>query len=277
MTDTVAVGFFDGVHRGHQALLRGANRVLTFRNHPLSVLCPARAPRLLMSSDERIARLRAHGIREVVALEFTPDFASMTPEAFATSFLAGARVQCGANWTFGAKGGGDAGFLRARGFEVRVVPNVLYKGERISSTRIRAALEKGEVSDARAMLGHDFCVSGTRFVGKGEGHRLGFPTVNVRPENLFLRLPHGVYLVAVGGRKALANYGIAPTFGARAWQKPVFELHFLMPEEPPLPDDGATVSFSLLRFIRPERAFASAEDLKAQIARDVDSVAPFFS
>lgn len=275
MTDTVAVGFFDGVHRGHQALLNGATRVLTFRNHPLSVLCPARAPRLLMSPDERIASLRACGAREVVALDFTPDFSTLTPEAFATSFLAGSRVQCGANWTFGAKGGGDAGFLRARGFEVRVVPDVLYKGERISSTRIRATLEKGDVPDARAMLGHDFCVSGTRFVGKGEGRRLGFPTVNVRPENLFLRLPHGVYLVSVDGRKALANYGVAPTFGARAWQEPVFELHFLSSEDKPLPDDGATVAFSLLRFIRPERTFASEDALKEQIARDVASVAPF--
>ncbi len=273
--ETVAVGFFDGVHVGHQAILRGASRVVTFRNHPLSVLCPARAPRLIMSADERLAALRAQaGVREVVALDFTPAFAALPPDEFARAFLGSARVQCGENWTFGAKGVGNAALLRALGYEVNVVAPVLFDGARVSSTRIRATLEQGLIKEAVAMLGHDFRVTGTRFAGKGEGRRLGFPTVNVRPTHLELKLPRGVYVVAVDGHRALANYGVAPTFDDRAWASPVFEVHFPFSDASFL-DGRETVAVELLTFIRPERIFPSVDDLKAQISRDVAAFQAF--
>ena len=137
---TVAVGFFDGVHLGHRAILSGADVALTFRNHPLSVVAPERAPRLLMDFDSRVAAIRACGVREVRAFDFTPEFARLLP----AEFLAEAgisretEVRCGSNWRFGRGGEGDAEWLRARGYRVTVVPSVSYRGEGVSSTRIRA-------------------------------------------------------------------------------------------------------------------------------------------
>ena len=168
---SVAVGFFDGVHLGHQAILKGADAALTFRNHPLAVLSPDRAPRLLMDAEERLAAIRACGVGEVVALNFTPEFARLSPEEFLA--MAGitrkVKVRCGDNWRFGRGGAADATWLRAHGYSVEVIPAVEYRGEAVSSTRIRAALERGEVEDACAMLGRPFEVRGEVFAGKGEG------------------------------------------------------------------------------------------------------------
>jgi riboflavin kinase / FMN adenylyltransferase len=271
----LAVGFFDGVHLGHQEILRGADAALTFRNHPLSVLAPELAPRLLMRPEDRFAAIRNCGVAEVVALDFTPELAALSPAAFLDRLstlvpLEALSVRCGANWHFGAGGTGDAAFLRSRGIGVTVVPFAEYRGERISSTRIRSALESGDVTAANAMLGRAFAVSGTVFRGKGEGSNLGFPTVNLRPANLALKLPFGVYAVRVGDATGVANYGLAPTMGPRAWTEPTLEIHF--PDGAP---DGlaaeSVLSVSLLRFVRPERTFASAAELQRQIAEDVKS------
>ena len=267
---TAAVGFFDGVHLGHRAILSGADVALTFRNHPLSVVAPERAPRLLMDFDSRVAAIRACGVREVRAFAFTPEFARLSP----AEFLAEAgisretEVRCGSNWRFGRGGEGDAEWLRARGYRVTVVPSVSYRGESVSSTRIRAALERGEVEDANAMLGRPFSAAGVPFSGKGEGTRIGCPTVNLRLDSMGIRLPRGAYAAEVCGVRAVANWGVAPTFGTRAWESPVLEVHFLSPV-PALPSSRIHVSF--LRFIRPERKFDSLDSLRAQIALDCES------
>lgn len=264
---TLAVGFFDGVHVGHQAILKGADAALTFRTHPLAVLAPARAPRLIMDFESRVAAIHACGVREVAALDFTPETARLSPG----EFLARAGVspdthfRCGVNWRFGRNGAGDAAFLRGCGYSVEVVPSVEFDGERISSTRIRAALERGDVEKATAMMGRPFAARGRVFAGKGEGSRLGCPTVNLAMRSLELRLPLGAYAVEAAGARASANYGVAPTFGARAWDAPVLELHFLG-DVPNLP--GPDVEVRFLRFLRPERKFASPGELAAQIARD---------
>ena len=285
----VAVGFFDGVHRGHQAILAGADRALTFRRHPLSVLAPARAPRLLMSLDERLAAIRACGVREVVALDFTPELAALAPEEFLDRYLrpsdgaASWGVRCGANWNFGKGGVGNADWLRAHGVEVAVMPYADYEGAPVSSSRIRAALAAGDVAAADAMLGRPFRVRGVaaESAHKGVGTKLGYPTVNVMLPELMIGLPHGVYVVEVGGVRGLANYGVAPTMGARRWKEPVLEIHFVWqgcgvgsPRTPPaegsLPEPPFEVD--LLRFVRPERRFATVAELQAQIARDVAAV-----
>ena len=175
------------------------------------------------------------------------------------------KVRCGDNWRFGRGGAADATWLRAHGYSVEVIPAVEYRGEAVSSTRIRAALERGEGEDACAMLGRPFVVRGEVFAGKGEGSRLGYPTMNVKPSSLNIRLPLGVYAVEAGGVRAVANYGFAPTFGERAWEEPVVEVHFLR-KAPDKRGDFAEVK--LLRFLRPERRFDSPDALKAQIARD---------
>ena len=291
---SLAVGFFDGVHLGHQAILAGAGRALTFRNHPLSVLAPARAPRLIMTLGDRLAAIRACGVRDVVALDFTPELAALSPDDFIARYLAPAAgggrpcIRCGANWNFGKGGVGDAAFLRSRGFSVEVVPFAEFGGAPISSSRIRATLAAGDVVAANAMLGRPFRVAGERRKGKGVGTSLGFPTVNLELPSLEIDLPRGVYVVSVGGVAGLANYGVAPTMGERRWPSPILEIHFVSrtrtdgersprtrtdgegsPRTPPM--DWAVSNpwvVDFLRFVRPERKFDSVAALQAQIARD---------
>ena len=277
----VAVGFFDGVHVAHRELLSQAAAVFTFRNHPLTVLDPDRAPSLILSAADRLARLRGCGLDEVVAVDFTRELADTAPEEFAASLLVLAakftlvgapRVLCGPNWRFGRGGVGDAALLRRLGAEVVEVPFVEYRGEAISSTRIREAIERGEMEDAAAMLGRTFEADGEVFRGKGEGQRLGFPTVNVRPDAVSgaerrVAPPRGVYAVDFGSARAVANNGIAPTWGGAAWKEPVWELHVVDGAEA-MPGPGERVSFALRRFIRLEREFASAEELCEQIEKD---------
>ena len=275
----LAVGFFDGVHLGHQAILKGADAALTFRNHPLTVLASEKAPRLIMSVDERVAAIKACGVKDVTVLEFTPELASMPAEEFVARYLSSSvsrlksSVRCGANWRFGAGGTGDAAFLRSHGIEVTVAPYVEYKDERISSSRIRRCLENGEIEDANAMQGRKFQVSGSRFQGKGLGGRIGYPTVNLKLETLNLKLPFGVYEVEVDGVKGIANYGLAPTMGDEAWEKPVLEIHLLgegSEDVRPETEDVMTVLF--VRYVRPEKKFDSIDDLKRQIAADCATI-----
>lgn len=272
----LAVGFFDGVHLGHRAILAGADIALTFTRHPLSVVAPERAPRLIMSLDERLAAIRACGVREVRALDFAAELSALSPEDFVARHLTAAgvsAVRCGANWRFGRGGRGDAALLRTLGFAVDVAPYVDYKGGTISSSRIRLALEAGEIADANAMLGRPFVLTGRVFRGKGEGARLGYPTVNVRVASAGgdrVRLPRGVYAVEVSGATGIANYGVAPTMGTRAWPDPVLEVHFL--GTVPTFAVDSEVSVALTRFVRPERHFASLEELQRQIAADCATI-----
>ena len=274
----LAVGFFDGVHLGHQAILKGADAALTFRNHPLTVLAPEKAPRLIMSVEERVAVIKACGVKDVTVLDFTRELAEMPAEEFVASFLkrSGDRfpiLRCGANWRFGKGGGGNAEFLRGMGIEVTVVPYAEYKGERVSSSRIRRCLEDGEIEDANAMMGRRFQVSGSRFQGKGLGGRIGYPTVNLKLGTLNLKLPLGVYEVEVEGRKAIANYGRAPTMGDMAWSSPVLEVHILHSTPTPSIYASNSTEVEFVRFIRKEMKFDSIEDLKRQIAVDCATIA----
>lgn len=267
-----ALGFFDGVHLGHQAILRGADVAITFRNHPLGVLAPADAPHLIMSLDDRLAAIRACGVREVSVLDFTPTLAAMRPEDFAVRHLADGEarpaIRCGANWRFGAGGAGDAGWLRAHGFAVTVVPFESFAGAPISSSRIRATLEAGDLASANAMLGRPFRVAGDVVHGKALGRRLGFPTVNLRPAALEVKLPFGVYEVVADGLRGLANYGVAPTLEDRRWETPTLEIHFPCCGDAGLPASGR-IAVDVLRFIRRERKFGSVDALREQIARDL--------
>lgn len=284
---TVAIGFFDGVHLGHQAILKGADVALTFENHPLSFLAPARAPRLIMSWNERARTMMDLGVH-VCAIDFDADIANWTPERFVEMLKGYAdgwadlwhlpreplTIRCGDNWRFGKGGVGTAAWLNAHGLPTTVVPYAAFKGEPISSTRIRQALEAGAIADANAMMGRALKIKGTRFKGKGAGRELGYPTINIKPAELNLKLPLGVYEVEFAGVTAIANYGLAPTFDAAAWQEPVWEIHCLeLPENPDVLTADENPSFALVEFIRPERKFASPEELKRQIAADISSCA----
>ena len=269
---TLAVGFFDGVHLGHRRILAGADAVLTFRNHPLSVICPAAAPPLLMSAGERIALLATAGAkapRTVHAVRFTKRFASMPPEEFIAflkrEFPGLEKVQCGGNWRFGAGGAGVPRMLKEAGIPVKVSKHVMFGGCAISSTRIRSALAEGDLGLANAMLGRRFSVSGKAVSGKGVGGKMGAPTINLK---VTAPLKLGVYAVDTRFGRGVANYGLAPTMGDSAWTEPVLEVHLLDAGNCGVPFRGhLNVEFD--RFLRPERKFPDAASLCRQIAADV--------
>ena len=283
----LAIGFFDGVHLGHRRILAGADAALTFREHPLSVLAPDKAPPLLMTPEERFTAIAATlppshlptFPPRVRALSFTRELAAEPADAFATRLRRDypdlETLLCGPNWRFGAGGAGDADFLRAHGFAVEVVPLEEREGAPVSSTRIRAALQAGDLPAANAMLGRPFAVAGEVVPGKGEGRKLGFPTINVRPANPCLArlLPFGVYVADTAWGRAVANWGQAPTMGEQAWPSPVLEVHVVGRGEGEKVGrwEGEKMEISLRRFLRSERRFDSVEALREQIKADVFS------
>ena len=286
----LAVGFFDGVHRGHAALIGEAVRrareragqawALTFDPHPLRVLRPADAPPTLTTTATRLRLIRALGVDGCALTPFTPEFSRQSPESFvaelrrAAPTLAG--VVVGPNWRFGREARGDADLLRALGrqaaFEVIVVPAVQHRGEPISSTRIRRAVAAGDVEEAAAMLGRPFAAEGIVVEGRRVGRTLGYPTANLQVENELLP-PPGVYaarLRLADGRNfpAAAYRGARPTFGA-ADAGVLLEAHAL---DADLALYGERVELDFLRRLREDRRFNGPEDLRAQIAEDLRAV-----
>lgn len=273
----VAVGFFDGVHLGHRSILAGADAAFTFLNHPLAVLSPGGAPGLLMSAEERIAAIAAAlrpGERKVVALPFTEEMRRLPPKDFIAflkeRFPGMDAVRCGSNWRFGVNGAGNVEFARSLGLVVEEAPFVMYAGAAVSSTRIRRALADGDIDGASAMLGRRWSMAGEVFAGKGEGAKLGFPTINLRPLEATVPLRSGVYAVDTELGMGIANWGTAPTMGDAAWKTRTLEVHLKDWREGTLPPRRMTVAFCA--FVRGEVAFPSKEALVAQIASDIRSL-----
>ena len=262
----VAIGFFDGVHLGHQLILRGADEVITFADHPLCVISPGSAPKLIMSLEERIA-----SIREIVpdakitVLDFTEELAAMRAVDFASRYLSGAIVRCGRDWRFGKSGEGSAPFLRKLSYDVEEIEDFKLSSLKVSSSAIRGLLQKGDVVLANAMLSRPFSCRGRVAAGKGVGAaQLSCPTLNIQVGDLPLR--YGVYKVRIGSRRAVANYGLAPTFKEKSWKTPVLEVHLLDAE--PCGITEAKVEF--IDFLRDEKEFDSLEDLKRQLSLDCE-------
>jgi riboflavin kinase/FMN adenylyltransferase len=282
----VAVGNFDGVHRGHQALaaaaleearrLGGTAAVLTFDPHPARVLQPGRAPSALMTLDQKAEVLAALGIHHLAVLEFTPEVAAQDAGEFVRGVLSGALgarvVVVGANFRFGRGRAGDAALLeglgRTLGFAVRVVEPVLHDGEPVSSTRIREAVEQGAMERAAALLGRDYVVDGQVVKGDARGRALGFPTANVDPVNETLPA-RGVYACwfRVAGEErrwpAAVNVGQRPTFQGQGLSVEAHLLGF----SGDLYGKEARVSF--VQRLREEQRFDGVEALRAQIEKDI--------
>jgi len=221
----LAVGEFDGVHLGHREVMRGADTVLTFEPHPRAVVSPETAPKLLTSLEAKADLIAGLGVRELVVIPFDGAFASRSPQEFVDEVLVaqlGAeRVSVGENFRFGHRAKGDAALLRSQStFDTRVVDLVEVDGEIISSTRIRALVEAGDMERANGLLGSPFQLRGAVAHGDKRGRTLGFPTANLVPEPGLVYPGHGVYAcraaVELDGEwrwwPAATNVGVRPTF-----------------------------------------------------------------
>ncbi len=291
----LAAGFFDGVHRGHQAIVRAVVRaarrrggrawMLTFDRHPQAVLRPATAPPQLTPLPQKLSLLRALGADGCIVLPFTRALANRAPGDFAARLFAASpslrRIVVGHSWTFGQGGRGTPAQLRrlaaARDIRVVVMPPVRRGHAPISSTRIRRAVAAGRFQDAAAMLGRPWSLAGTVGRGRGIGRSLGAPTANLDVRGLALP-PNGVYLVLVrrGSRvvPGIANLGVRPTVsGPRARRTPLLELH-LLGIRPRL--YGQQLEVQVLRTLRRERRFSTLAALRTQIAQDVARAQAWF-
>lgn len=280
----VALGNFDGVHRGHQKiiseLVKTAQRsdsdsiIYTFDPHPRVVLNKvAELPRIT-TFTERVEILEHLGVSVLILAEFTREFAEQTPREFAQSLLkedlGATDVFVGANFRFGKARSGDARSLREMGpelgFKTHIIPPVMVNGGRVSSSKIREKIIEGNISEANQLLGREFTVMGKVVHGHHRGKGLGFPTANIKPEPK-IHPPSGVYAVfcrtSEGVLPGVMNIGYNPTFGDR---KVSYEVHILDYDADLY---GSMIKVYFVERLRPEKHFQSPDILREQIARDV--------
>lgn len=266
----VAIGTFDGVHRGHQAVIEGADTVLTFDPHPLEVIHPAALPKLLMPFGVKRDVIEGLGVEELVVIPFDREFAQRSAEEFIEDVLIGKlgaeKVSVGENFRFGAKAKGDPAMLASRSeFETRIVPLVEMDGETISSTRIRALVAAGDMEGARHCLGAPFMVEGEVVSGDQRGRELGFPTANIVPDDRLAIPGHGVYAAFADGVPAAVNVGVRPTF--ESGRGVLIETYLIDLEEDLY---GRVLRVAFVERLRGEKRFASIEELIAQMKIDVE-------
>jgi riboflavin kinase / FMN adenylyltransferase len=310
----LALGNFDGFHLGHQKLLRyvvaqarkhhGLAAVLTFPEHPHSILHPERKPMMLMSIEQKLFYLAKAGIDLCFLQSFTPGFSKMTPSDFVEKILVKKlhirEICMGHDAHFGRGRKGDTRLMerlaKANGFLFRKMKPVMLGGKPVSSSRVRELLTKGEVEKAQACLGRPFSMFGKVIHGKGHGFHLGFPTANLEVHSEIL-LPLGVYVAsarflsaqratrnAQRGRfqflrcaltvdrcakkwlPGVMNFGKRPTYPKAETPRPVLELH-LLDFKRRVYDE--MMEIALHRFLRPEKKFSTEEALKVQIRQDV--------
>ncbi len=266
----VAIGTFDGVHRGHQAVIEGADTVLTFDPHPLEIVHPAALPKLIMPFAVKRDVIEGLGVRELVVIPFDAEFARRSAEEFIdlvlVERLGAEHVSVGENFRFGARAQGDPEMLAAREeFETRVVALVEVDGETVSSTRIRALIAAGDMQAARRCLGAPFMVEGTVVAGDRRGRELGFPTANIVPDDRLAIPGHGVYAAFANGAPAAVNVGVRPTF--ESGRGVLIETHLIEREEDLYGED---LRVAFLQRLRGEKRFAGVEELIAQMKLDVE-------
>ena len=282
----LAIGVFDGVHLGHQAVLRralddarlagGTAVAVTFDPHPIRVLRPDQAPRLLTSTLHKLQLIRSLGLDHVLVIPFDRDFAATEPADFIRALADAGRplreICVGFEWSFGKGRAGNLDLLRklgpAHGFAEVGVPAVALDGEIVSSTLIRRAVEAGDLPRAASLLGREFTILGTVVEGERIGRTLGFPTANLSAHNEQFP-PNGVYAAeARRGSKnlpAAVNIGVRPTI-KNATSERLLEVHLLDFDESIYGED---LEITFRQFLRPEQKFASREALRDQIARDI--------
>jgi len=278
------LGNFDGIHLGHQAIMReviagartcdGLPTVITFHPHPLRLLAPEKAPRLMLTGQQKEQLLAELGIEALIVIPFDRALANMPAEDFVREILHHRlgvhRLLVGPDYRFGRGRAGGVSLLARLGsqlgFEATAIAPVLVDGDRVSASRIRELLSRGAVSDAATLLARPFSLVGTIVHGEGRGTNLLVPTANLAPENQFLPA-RGVYVTRTrwpgGAWEGVTNVGIRPTFGYR---RIVVET-FLVDFEGDL--YGQRIELDFLERLRDEKHFASAQELKEQIDRDL--------
>ena len=281
----IALGTFDGVHLGHQMVIRRAVEeghkrglrvaVVTFDPHPQAVLRPGSELKLLTTLEVRKEILLACGVDEVHAMRFDENLLKKNPEEFVREVLVGkfkaAVVIVGENFRFGHKASGNIEDLRRHmretGGEAYAVPIYAFLGESINSTKIRALIAGGEVREAARLLGRSYSLRGKVVVGDKRGRAIGFPTANVLPEACSLVPGRGVYVghlwVEAERYGACTNVGVAPTFDQRDSR---VEAHLLDYQGDLY---GRVVEVTFVERLRPEKRFFGADELKEQIERDI--------
>jgi riboflavin kinase/FMN adenylyltransferase len=266
----VAIGTFDGVHLGHREVIRGADTVLTFEPHPLSVIHPEATPRLITTFAVKRDLIAGLGVNELVVIPFDKGFSSQTAEEFVEHVLierlGAEQVSVGENFRFGKGAKGTPDFLGGHSeFETRVVPLVEAAGETISSSHIRGLVAAGEVTQAAEFLGGPFLFEGEVVPGDKRGRELGMPTANVVPDERYVVPSHGVYAAWAHGYPAAVNVGVRPTFETgRGLLVEAYLIGF--------DGDiyGETLRIAFLERLRGEKRFESVEALVEQMGRDVD-------
>ena len=288
----LALGNFDGVHRGHRKILDRVHRVagehgatpvvMTFDPHPPRIVRPDKAPPLLMTKAQKLEALADAGVHGAAIVRFTPELSRWDPETFVrvvlVDWLHVAEVWVGANFLFGHDRAGNFTLLRTLGarygFRAEKIDPVRYKDFVVSSTRIRRLVAEGRVDEAGALLGHHYFVEGTVARGAGRGRDIGFPTANLSTCNELLP-PAGVYATTVTidevVHPSVTNIGMRPTFGDV--DRPVVETH-VFDMERDLYDTAIRLSF--VQRLRDERAFPDVDALRAQIEADVRSARRLF-
>ena len=266
----VAIGTFDGVHVGHRRVIDGADTVLTFEPHPLQVIHPEAAPKLIMPFEVKRDVIDGLGVSELVVIDFNERFRSIQAEQFVSRILietlGATQVSVGENFRFGARARGDPEMLEASSeFETRVVPLVEVDGETVSSTRVRAQVAAGDVEGAMRCLGAPFLLDGTVVEGDRRGRTLGFPTANVVPDDDLVCPGHGVYAAFANGICAAVNVGVRPTFETG---RGVLAEAYLIDHDEDLYGQGLRIAF--IARLRGERRFEDVDELVAQMHRDVE-------
>ena len=289
MKKIFALGFFDGVHLGHQVLLarccemaREKNATpcaITFEQHPQSLFVEA-PPRLISTVQDRLWLLRKYGIGPVWIYPVTKEIMSMSWETFLEDLLSCDAVGfvCGSDFRFGCRGEGTAEklmkFCQERQLPCAVVEQQLLEGVRISSTHIRGLLEKGELSQAQKFLGHPHTLTGIVTSGRQLGRTIGIPTANLPLPESVVALPHGVYACKAftkeGEYLAVTNIGSRPTVGGHH----VTVESWLLDFDGDLYGKELTLEFH--KFLRPEEKFPSLEALKAEIQKNAQQTRKFF-
>jgi len=285
-TSVAALGIFDGVHRGHQELLKqavslagelgAAPMAVTFDPHPQALLRPESAPKLLQTLHSRVSHLHHYGAQRVDVIPFTPDFAALEPEAFLASICDGQAnvtgIVVGVDFRFGKGRSGDANtiaqFAAQRGLAVRIVDEVMYEGIAVRSTAVRSALASNDITTVTALLGRHWSLIGSVVRGKQLGRQLGWPTANVAHGNELAMPVPGVYAGwaegAFGRRMAAVSIGTNPTVSEG---NPVTFEAYLLDFDADLYDTELTVG--LVGHIRGTEKFSSLDALKSRIAEDV--------